>query len=611
MSKNRKYTKEEKSTNIERASLGEKGASNGSSSTSSSATAGNSSSRNGKRGKAVGSSRKSGRSDSSVGGSTARTRGASTSPYALTPQLAIDAGSLAFGRPLGAPIDLEREFDATNLKPAGSTVIPATTSIPGLMVFEWMPTIGISTSTTSPVSLAGRKMYYFVRHMNSGHTNYDAVDLTNYIVSVDSALYMFAHFRRVYGLLNVYSPLNRYFAETAVRALGFDFSDLQANVANLRYALNMFAAKFAALCMPAGLEYYHRHMTLCDYLISDGPNAKAQTYAYKPDGYYVWTEGQANEWYLRYTRVQTSARALLKFGDVINIMNSILEPILASEDFNIMSGDILKAYGSEAVIGMAQVPEDYLTVPVYDETALEQIQNMTILSVVWEDGAKTAENSGCVSFAEDFDIHQSPAKDYLAFNPEILSEEVLTRRPLLNFERDLPSPNDVLNATRLCVMPISIEVRPKRNTGTSAKMLGAQAYRFDAVGSEVVTAAKTWQFFYDSDGTNQQAIVGKVMTSNPIDMYRNPANGTIAPKEMTQNEIYSFAQSLTRASFFNHHPMQYSMCRSSATMSEEGVVKSVFFEPIGTISDVANYKALEVSDLYKLHETAVLSQFFK
>ncbi len=87
------------------------------------------------------------------------------------------------------------------------------------------------------------------------------------------------------------------------------------------------------------------------------------------------------------------------------------------------------------------------------------------------------------------------------------------------------------------------------------------------------------------------------MTSNPIDMYRNPTNGTIAPKEMSRSEIYAFAQSLTRASFFNHHPMQYSMCRSSATMSEDGVVKSVYFEPIGTISDVANYKALEVSDL--------------
>lgn len=611
MNKNRKYAKEEKSKVSGESSLGEKGAANGSSGFSSSAAAGGSGNRDGKRGKAAGSGRKSGRPGANAGSGSARARSSSSSPYALTPQLAVDAGSLAFGRPLGAPIDLEREFDASALKPAGSTVIPATTSIPGIMVFDWMPTIGISTSTTSPVSLAGRKMYYFVRHMNSGHTNYDAVDLTNYIVSVDSALYMFAHFRRVYGLLNVYSPLNRYFAETAVRALGFDFNDLQLNVANLRYALNMFAAKFAALCMPAGLGYYRRHMALCDYLISDGQNAKAQTYAYRPDGYYVWTEGLTNEWYLRYTHAHDPNHTPLKYADIVNIMNSILEPILASEDFNIMSGDILKAYGPEAVIGMAQVPADYLTIPVYDETALEQIQNMTILTVAWGYGEKTDATTGCASFAVDFDIHQSATKDYLVYNPEILSEEVLTRRPLLNFEKDLPTPDDVLNATRLCVMPISIDVRPKKNSGADAKAIGAQAYRFDAVGSEIVTAANTWQLFYDADGTNQRAVTGRVMTSNPIDMYRNPTSGTVAPKEMTQNEIYAFAQSLTRASFFNHHPMQYSMCRSSATMNEDGVVKSVYFEPIGTISDVANYKALEVSDLYKLHETAVLSEFFK
>lgn len=560
---------------------------------------------------ASGSNRQSNGAGRGAAGRSSGNRSSSASPYALTPQLASDAGNLAFGRPLGAPIDLEREFNKDSLLPVASQVRPAMTSIPGLMVFEWMPTIGISTSTTSPVSLAGRKMYYFVRHMNSGHANYDAVDLTNYLVAVDSALYMFASFRRIYGLLNVYSPLNRYFSQAIVAALGFDFADLQANVANLRYALNMFAAKFAALCMPAGLGYYRRHMSLSDYLVSDGPTAKAQTYAFRPNGYYVWTEGTANEWYLKYTQIQKiESPRVLKFADMINIMNEILEPILASEDFNIMSGDILKAYGPESVIGMAQVPEDYLTIPVYDETALEQIQNMTIVTMDWAYGEETDDIAGCASFAHHFDIHQSATKDFLVYNPAFVTTEVLTRRPLLNFYKENPSPEDVLNATRLMAMPFSIEVRPRMNSGALAQQLGSQRCYFDALGSEIVTAAWTYQMFYDPDGSNQRLTAGRVSTSNPIDFQLLPTGEAMA-REFTQMQLVTFAQSLTRASFFNYHPMQYCIMRSSQAITENGVVKPVYFEPVGTVSDVGNYRVMELSDLYKLHETAVLSEFFK
>lgn len=566
---------------------------------------------NGGNRQASGSNRQSSGASRGANGRGSGARSSSASPYALTPQLASDAGNLAFGRPLGAPIDLEREFNEGSLLPKASQVRPAMTSIPGLMVFEWMPTIGISKSTTSPVSLAGRKMYYFVRHMNSGHANYDAVDLTNYLVAVDSALYMFAYFRRVYGLLNVYSPLNRYFSQAAVEALGFSFDSLQANVANLRYALNMFAAKFAALCMPAGLGYYRRHMSLSDYLISDGPTAKAQTYAFRPNGYYVWTEGSMNEWYLKYTQIRnTGTFKVLEFADVIRIMNEILEPILASEDFNIMSGDILKAYGPESVIGMAQVPEDYLTIPVYDETALEQIQNMTIVTMDWEYGDETDEVAGCASFAHHFDIHQSATKDFLVYDPAFVTTEVLTRRPLLNFYKENPSPEDVLNATRLMAMPFSIEVRPRRNSGALAKTLGSQRCHFDALGSEVITAAWTYQMFYDADGSNQKLVAGRVSTSNPIDFQLIPTGATLA-REFTPEQLSAFAQSLTRASFFNYHPMQYCVKRSTQAITEDGVVKPVYFEPVGTISDVGNYRAMELSDLYKLHETAILSEFFK
>nr|DAG68964.1 MAG TPA: capsid [Picobirnaviridae sp.] len=560
--------------------------------------------------------------------------GAINPPYALTPVLQEMAASLPFGRALGSQTDF---VSAALLSVGAGTIsnesVPST--FPGIMTLSWLPTIGISEGPTSPVSLAGRKLYYFVRHANSGHVNYDAPDLTNYIVAADSAFFMFSYFRRALGMLNTFSPLNRYYAQYAMESAGFDYDDLFHNAAELNFFLNQTAAKMRSLVLPKSIAYYQRHSALSDNIYADADDARAQTYQFVPAGWYVWTEPTSGDgantklWSLSFhpnpgITYAASSRSsenesrhsqrpdrgkLLTLADMREIMDGILEPLLLSEDFNIMSGDILKAFGSDVIVGVSEVPIGYTIAPVYDEDALDQIRNAIILTLDVQIDRATGSTPD-----KEFDIVQEDGL-YLYYSPRYLCAELFVRKPILDYAHGMPSPGRNLAATRFTVSPRSIYYRPAqvmRNEGggTSASLMCELT--FSQIGTEVISSAWTSQIAFEKNGAGvyQPRIDFKsVRSTNPVLVI----NGTVTD---TLTQYYARLASVTRTAVFHSHPQQYIAAAelTAPTPSDEAPITTataITTKPIGFIGDFTNYCVLERSDVEKMHEAAVLALFFQ
>lgn len=577
------------------------------------------------------------RSDVRAGdGSTNSSRGsfgAINPPYALTPVLQEMAASLPFGRALGSQTDF---VSAALLSAETATIsnesVPST--FPGIMTLSWLPTIGISEGPTSPVSLAGRKLYYFVRHANSGHVNYDAPDLTNYIVAADSAFFMFSYFRRALGMLNTFSPLNRYYAQYAMESAGFDYNDLFHNAAELNFFLNQMAAKMRSLVLPKSIAYYQRHSALSDNIYADADDARAQTYQFVPAGWYVWTEPTSGDvsdhrlWFLRFhpnpgitntsgNRSSENVNAhsqrpdrgkLITLADMREIMDEILEPLLLSEDFNIMSGDILKAFGSDVIVGVSEVPIGYTITPVYDEDALDQIRNAIILTLDIEI------EPGIGSTARgEFDIVQKDGL-YLYYSPKFQCRELFVRKPILDYAHGMPSPGRNLAATRFTVSPRSIHYLASSVVKNQDGSLGASLIcelSFSQIGTEVITSAWTSQIAFEKNdiGVYQPRIDFKsVRATNPVLVI----NGAITD---TMTQYYARLASVTRTAVFHSHPQQYiAAAELTAPVPSAGdfsIATAITTKPIGFIGDFTNYCVLERSDVEKMHEAAVLALFFQ
>lgn len=67
------------------------------------------------------------------------------------------------------------------------------------------------------------------------------------------------------------------------------------------------------------------------------------------------------------------------------MINPILEVLLASESIGIMSGDILKAFNTAALIGLKDIDEDYHIEPTYSAEVLSQIDTAIMPGMLYPD----------------------------------------------------------------------------------------------------------------------------------------------------------------------------------------------------------------------------------
>lgn len=290
--------------------------------------------------------------------------------YDQVPGLLESAGRVSFNIPLGVSIVPESN---------GHIVVdkfPASVAA----IFEYLPVLNLAgKDRVAPLHVAARNIYAWVRHANAGRTNYESSDLMQYILSVTEAYSLMAHFIRGYGLLNTFNVLNRAYPKVIVENLGFDYDDLTKQMSDFRYLLNNSLLKLGSLVIPKGMTYIDRRLWLNSNVFLDRAGSKAQSYAFAPSIYYVYnpiqetTGGGLDAVPLR-KDAQGNVRKL-KLSDIQTIINEVITPIVENEDMNIMSGDILKAYGNN-IHQFGTIPDNYYVMPIFDEGALIQIHGI-------------------------------------------------------------------------------------------------------------------------------------------------------------------------------------------------------------------------------------------
>lgn len=390
--------------------------------------------------------------------------------YAKNPQILKDAASVQFFTPAGSGLRL-------------SNSSPDYVTVPGIYSIEYVPTIGRAMDWTDPANIMCRTVYDFVRSKNSGSKNYDATHLGFYILGADSVLTMWAYMVRIYSCLNYVNGLSRYTGNALLRAMNVNAADLRANQARARSFINNYAARASIMCIPANLPYYARHMWMCTNIYKDSPDAKAQLYFYKPRILYKYNTGTVEEG-ASLTPVSVSPASpytMLTWSNIESTANSILESMINQEDFMVISGDILKAYGSENMFRFAAMPEDRVIEPVYNSEVLQQIHNATICGVNPDDDQlfrlKITQNT-----------QVSPDAGNIMYQPILQTAESVTPNPDVNLDHSMldlygveASPENVMEATRLKLW------------ATTYSMEAGNGVIPQYYGTEILTRAAIWK----------------------------------------------------------------------------------------------------------------------
>lgn len=489
--------------------------------------------------------------------------------YGANSFLVNDSASLAWSTPIGS--------QTTSLD-AGVNYNYAIGQ-PGIMTLDVIPVLGYSEDNTSAVNIAARNVYSFVRHVNSGHANYDAPDLMLYMLALDSAYSFLCWMTRTYGYLMLYSMYNRYLPDALITANGVDAADLRNHITDLRAFINMYTVKLGSLVLPASMPITARHCWMYSGFYADSPNLKAQLYQYAPKGFYRYVELEGAGKLVFEPLVandEAGKQKLLKFSDITAYATKMLNSIITSEDCAIMSGDILKAFGPEGIIKLPYLEEAYVVLPTYSIEVLSQIQNATVL--------------GGTIIPSDFDVTQSVTVDPKTsgaiiqkprFKPP-LGSTTHTKPLLANFRSkrymyqfgDADDPSQNMVSSRLMVF------------GTP-EFSGNDVYvNLTTVGTEIITSARITTL--NTDGS----------------IYIHPGASMLNYADSTQGFLALTIHACMVAKFAFHPTSAY----YSAFYFKDDTQKEAT-TLLGIMDDVSNYTTVTEDVIKRMHDTALLSLY--
>lgn len=486
--------------------------------------------------------------------------------YALSDQMLIDSASFPYASPLGTTARLGYKVpDFTSHEMIASDLMDQIE--PGVMAINYVPIPGISKDNASPINVAAKNIYSFVRHVNSGHANYDSPDLMMYLLAMDSLYAWHAFLRRLYGELSVYVATNRYYPRGLIKAMHCDIVDLVNNLAQLRAHINVLAVKIGSLAVPSTMSYIARHIWMNSNVFVDGLSTKVQSYIFVP--YSLWTYSEVYDG-TTYTGSKLTATKFpttdFTLATIQSFSESLLTPLISSEDIGIMSGDILKAFGQN-IIQLPITDETYVLVPIYSAEVLSQIENSVAVGYPvanWTISQTVGINEGAI-------ICTPQTATYPMSNAVNRSDHDV----MINMHLDRVTPADTMVATRLSTH-LHLEWNDTTNTFDTV---------ISSAGSELVT---TYSIF----SLNTSGVATKM-----CDITSHMCN-EIAQWTQTR-DVVKYAVMISK---FDWHPLIHIWFKSMDAESPNE-------EYCGVLGNIENYTMMDYNDLEQMNQSALISEF--
>lgn len=353
--------------------------------------------------------------------------------YIPTDQILKDVASFPTNYPLGnaTPSDIGPAADIYNPRSdvSSDTLAPGT-RVPGILSFKLMPQIGMASDPTAAVNIAATNLYAYMRHQNSGAKNYDAPDMIQMIIAVAQAYSAMTWLQRIYGYANTFSSMNRYIPKALISANGVDPESIYANLADFRARINTLSLKLNAIYAPNTIKLFNRWVFIYSNCYTDSNTARAQIFQYVPYGF---LQRDDTTGILSLKRIPAERMSYIQ---ACTFVEEMINSLLYSEDVGIISGDILKAWGSK-VYSMSYLPDNYSLIPSNSDEIRSQLENVSIVPL---------------TEASTYTIEQDTDKAYIKTKINLIMEGydmVHNGGKWINFHKQNVTPEDIIVATRL------------------------------------------------------------------------------------------------------------------------------------------------------------------
>lgn len=482
-----------------------------------------------------------------------------------------DVSNITFGTPVGQPIRIG----------TGDTTVNA-----GLMVIRYIPTPGNSVDATSPLNRQATRFQSYLKSKLRFAAKFDAADTMIYMMEVDSLYSYHALLTRAYRAAQLFTPTNKYYPRRLLQGMGIDPDDILFNLADFRSYINEFGINIGRFAMPSSFDINERHMWMNSGLYLDSNTSRAQTYMFVPIGFYQYdnTVTTGSQLTMKFWMDESASPTLHTFQEIVQFGNTLLTNFENDDDTMDISGLFEVAFEGN-LRHMTEVQEGEVIIPVYDETVLSQIENSVAVgqprSQQTVTGAVRAlnitQNPAVNNGAIIFDGYYLGGRNTGIANLTLYNYPLMYAAATLNAHTDSPTPEQIMEMTRL--VPVT-----ERDVTPSATPinLGLQSHGADLVVDYLICV---------TNPSNLGAVNWLQSTTNTV--WVN-SNGTLLSGGPGLDWIALSEQ-------FDWAPLIY-VVQVIPVAEGNPTLDFRFFA-----ADVDNMTAVSATQMYNIHEAAMLS----
>lgn len=294
------------------------------------------------------------------------------------PQYVHSAAMLSTAYPLGAP-RLDKDiatFQASADDPLYARSVDERSSVPGIMVINYLPTLGVSTTRNSALNRAMDYEFTAIRSKISGRRPYEPPDHMIYRICVDSLRELYNYICRAYQIVNNYTATNLYMPMHMMKALGLDYDAWKADASNVLQWLESHANALASYpTVPIG-QITDRRNVMNSVIFTDGELPCSQMYVFNQRGFYSY-------------KVVDEAKGVSVVipeggtpSDYFNMWDDMFAALASSTDVAIITSDIRLAFGDQVITALTPPTRSSpVTVQKFD-VGLTNIMNLQTAGVI-------------------------------------------------------------------------------------------------------------------------------------------------------------------------------------------------------------------------------------
>lgn len=530
--------------------------------------------------------------------------------YLRFPELAFGAGNLPWSESFGTPMrfgttSVLKISDSYDVEGIRST--EKTNAVPGIATLFVKPSYGNNRDRNNVMNIAAQQFFTNVRYVNAGRKNYEPADLMIYNITIAELMSFVGWCQRAYALGFMYSQRNLYVGKAMLEAQHINASDLCAHLANFRYWLNAFITKISGWAMPGDINIFRRRIYMYSniYTESTTGNLKDQMYQYAPDGFFQFQleEGTSSGCVI-YRKLHDLAGDTgepdpdsvytLTIDQIIKIGDELISTIYGDEDFALMSGDIVKAYGTQ-VLSLNPIPEAMMVLPIFEEYTLSQMKNASIVDV---DRGRTSHAYSPSSSRKFGNIYQTGgdliSTEGKKYDDDVdpLNDFALLNSGIITVTNPMPGVDDTIEATRLKVvrdLDITNKINPNGDNGEVAV----------SCGSDIVVAVRITQYSWRIPPQGSTAVWydhHKQFADNAVSV---PAEPTAAQKATAWDELSEESEWMNS---FHWLPLRWLTVYTGGVDGEHRrIIKAA------PLCNIDNYTTVTERNIKQLHEVCLLS----